>query len=116
MRAESRYVLEWMLQPGSVRRLHYLFPDPWPKEKHHKKRLVQSDFIPVLHRVLAKDGEMFFRTDHEDYYKWVCECMKVSKLFLRVDWDDAIFYPKTDFQRHWESFGRPIYSARFVVS
>lgn len=114
LRAESRYVLEWMLQPGSVRRLHYLFPDPWPKEKHHKKRLVQTDFIPVLHRVLARGGEMLFRTDHEDYFAWVCDCMTASGLFSRADWDDAVFYPKTDFQRHWESLGKPIHSARFL--
>ena len=37
LRAEGLYFLEWMVEPGSIRRLHYLFPDPWPKEKHHKK-------------------------------------------------------------------------------
>ena len=39
LRVESRYFLEWMVRPGCVSRLHYLCPDPWPKERHHKNRL-----------------------------------------------------------------------------
>ena len=72
LRVESRYFLEWMVAPGSNSRLHYLFPDPWPKEKHHKNRLVQDSFIPVLHRALAPGGEVLFKTDHEEYFQWVC--------------------------------------------
>lgn len=113
LRVESRYFLEWMIAPGSIRRLHYLFPDPWPKEKHHKNRLVQDSFIPVLHRALSEDGEVLFKTDHEDYFLWVCAKMDASPLFYRAEWN-APFYPKTDFQKQWESMGKPIFSARFV--
>lgn len=112
LRVESRYFLEWFMEPGSISRLHYLFPDPWPKEKHHKNRLVQDDFIPVLHRALAPGGEFLFRTDHEGYYEWVCEKIEASPLMERVDWDEE-FYPKTDFQREWEAIGRSVYSAKF---
>lgn len=113
LRVESRYFLEWMVQPGSIRRLHYLFPDPWPKEKHHKNRLVQDSFVPVLHRALAPQGEFLFKTDHEEYFQWVCERMAASPLFHRVEWDEP-FYPKTDFQRLWESQGKDVYAAKYV--
>lgn len=113
LRVESRYFLEWMVQPHSIRRLHYLFPDPWPKEKHHKNRLVQDSFVPVLHRALAPQGELLFRTDHEEYYQWVCACFDASPLFRRVEWDEE-FYPKTDFQRLWESQGKSVFSAKYV--
>lgn len=113
LRVESRYFLEWLIAPGSISRLHYLFPDPWPKEKHHKNRLVQDSFIPVLHKALATDGEVLFKTDHEDYFIWVCEKMDASPLFRRADWVDD-FYPKTDFQKQWEAMGKPIYAARFI--
>lgn len=113
LRVESRYFLEWMIAPGSISRLHYLFPDPWPKEKHHKNRLVQDSFLPVLHRALAPGGEMLFRTDHEEYFAWVCDKMAASPLFQQQEWD-ADFYPETDFQRQWEAMGRPTWSARFV--
>ena len=113
LRVESRYFLEWMVAPGSIHRLHYLFPDPWPKEKHHKNRLVQDSFIPVLHRALAPGGEVLFKTDHEEYFQWVCEKMDASPLFTQAEWN-APFYPKTDFQQQWEAMGKPIYAARFV--
>lgn len=112
LRLESRYFLEWFIAPGSITRLHYLFPDPWPKEKHHKNRLVQDSFIPVLHRALAENGELLFKTDHEDYFLWVCEKLDASPLFERVDWDEP-FYPKTDFQLQWEAMGKPIFSAKY---
>lgn len=114
-RVESRYFLEWMLRPGHISRLHYLCPDPWPKERHHKNRLVQSDFLPVLHGALAPDGEFLFKTDHEDYFQWVLDHVEQSGLFSRLSWDeDSFFYPKTDFQQHWESSGKTIYRARFI--
>lgn len=113
LRVESRYFLEWMATPGSISCLHYLFPDPWPKEKHHKNRLVQDSFIPVLHRALTSNGEFLFKTDHEDYYHWVCEKMDASPLFIRGEWN-APFYPKTDFQQQWEAMGKPIFSARYI--
>ncbi len=113
LRLESRYFLEYFVAPASIHRLHYLFPDPWPKEKHHKNRLVQESFIPVLHRALAEKGEILFKTDHEEYYIWVCELLDASPLFQRVEWDEP-FYPKTDFQQQWEAQGKEIYSAKYL--
>lgn len=113
LRIESRYFLEYFIAPSSISRLHYLFPDPWPKEKHHKNRLFQTSFIPVLHRALADKGEILFKTDHEDYFIWVCDLMAQSPLFQTTDWD-VDFYPKTDFQQLWESQGKEIYSAKFI--
>lgn len=115
LRVESRYFLEWMVRPGCVSRLHYLCPDPWPKERHHKNRLVQDDFLPVLHRSLADGGEFLFKTDHEEYFLWVLDHVARSGLFSRSGWeDDEFFYPWTDFQLQWESMGKPIYRARFI--
>ncbi len=115
LRVESRYFLEWLMRPGCISRLHYLCPDPWPKERHHKNRLVQDDFLPVLHRSLADGGEFLFKTDHEEYFQWVLDHVERSGLFSRAGWDeDEFFYPKTDFQLQWESMGKPIYRARFL--
>ena len=113
LRAESRYFLEWMIAPGRIRRLHYLFPDPWPKERHHKNRLVQGSLLPIMHRALAPGGELLFKTDHEDYYEWVCELLDESPLFTRAEWD-APFYPKTDFQLQWEAMGKEIHAAKYI--
>ena len=61
----------------------------------------------------AEGGEVLFKTDHEDYFIWVCEKMNASPLFTQAEWN-APFYPKTDFQKQWEAMGKPIFSARFI--
>lgn len=115
LRMESQYFLEWFVQPGSISRLHYLCPDPWPKARHHKNRLVQDEFMPILHQALAENGEFLFKTDHEEYYEWVLDHVGRSGLFERLEWeDDQFYYPKTDFQLLWESMGKVMYRARFV--
>lgn len=115
LRLESSYFLEWFICPGSISRLHYLFPDPWPKARHSKNRLIQDSLIPVIHRALAENGEFLFKTDHEEYFEWVLDHFSRSGLFTQADWnEDDFFYPKTDFQLQWEEQGKDIFRARFV--
>lgn len=117
LRLESRYFLEYILKPGSISRLHYLFPDPWPKKRHYKNRLVQTEFLPALYNALAENGEFLFKTDHEEYFEWVMERMNGSNLFRHVTWEENDFYyPKTDFQQQWEAQGKEIFRARFIKS
>ena len=113
LRLESKYVIEYLFPPKSIDRLHLLCPDPWPKERHHKRRLVQQDFLEVLYNTIKPGGEFCFKTDHPEYYEWVCEEMKTFKKFQVQDWPgDAFFYPKTDFQIQWEAEGKPIHRLR----
>lgn len=115
LRLESAYFLEWFLTPKSISRLHYLFPDPWPKVRHYKNRLIQNSLMPILHNALADDGEILFKTDHDEYYEWVLDHFRRSGLFHETEWtDDAFFYPKTDFQLQWESQGKSIFASRFL--
>ncbi len=115
LRIESSYFLEWFLEAGVISRLHYLCPDPWPKTRHHKNRLIQDRVMSALHRVLSDGGEVLFKTDHDEYFEWVLDHFARSGLFDRCEWkDEDFFYPKTDFQLHWEKMGKPIYRARFV--
>lgn len=122
LRLESHYTLEWLLAEHSVSRLHLLCPDPWPKARHHKRRLIQQEFLTILQKALAPNGEFLFKTDHPEYFEWVCEEMdtfaRSGGKFTRLPWPDddqegAFFYPKTDFQRHWESQGKTIHRLRF---
>lgn len=115
LRVESAYAVEWLLPAASVSRLHLLCPDPWPKERHHKNRLVQEDFLNSLHKALAPQGEFLFKTDHPEYFDWVIEKVKAHPGFQQIEWEeDAFFYPKTDFQLQWESQGLSLQRARFV--
>jgi tRNA (guanine-N7-)-methyltransferase len=65
--ADARLVLAQMVEADSLRRLVVLFPDPWPKSKHHKRRLIDADFAALAASRLTDDGELLLATDWADY-------------------------------------------------
>jgi tRNA (guanine-N7-)-methyltransferase len=74
------------LPDASVSRVFILFPDPWPKTRHQKRRLVQEDFVTELARVLKPEGRLRFATDWADYADWTLERILRSQRFV---WDAA---------------------------
>lgn len=113
LRLESRYTIEWLLPHASVSRLHLLCPDPWPKLRHHRRRLIQLGFLRALHDVLEPGAEFLFKTDHPEYFAWAAEKIAEFGEFEPLDWpEDAFFYPKTDFQLLWESQGKSLQQLR----
>lgn len=115
LRLESRYTVEWLLPAASVSRLHLLCPDPWPKAKHHRRRLVQPEFLAAIHKALTPEGEFLFMSDHPEYFEWTQEHVAQSGIFDVLPWhEDDFFYPKTDFQRQWEAEGKSMHRLRCV--
>ena len=125
LRLESQYTLKYLLEPHSVSRLHLLCPDPWPKARHHKRRLVQQEFLHILKKTLKPSGEFLFKTDHPEYFEWVLDEMKCfnksspNQPFKKLAWpedgeEDGFFYPKTDFQRVWEREEKVILKLRHM--
>ena len=113
LRLESRYTVEWLLPENCVSRLHLLCPDPWPKFRHHRRRLMQNEFFEAVRRALEPGGEFLFMTDHEEYFHWACERVEAYGKFERLDWqEDSFFYPKTDFQIQWEAEGKSMWRLR----
>ena len=53
--------------------VHLYFSDPWPKNRHHKRRVVQDESLKQFHRVLVPNGELRLVTDHEDLWEWYQE-------------------------------------------
>ena len=96
LRLESQYTLEYLLAPASVSRLHLLCPDPWPKARHHKRRLVQQEFLHILQKTLSPSGEFLFKTDHPEYYEWVLEQVEEfnetnpATSFTRLPWPERV--------------------------
>jgi len=60
-------VLEHMIAPGTLAGAHIFFPDPWPKKRHHKRRLIQPDFVALLASRLAPDAYVHAATDWQEY-------------------------------------------------
>ena len=113
LRLDSRYVVEWLLPEAAVSRLHLLCPDPWPKLRHHRRRLVQVEFLAALRRALVPGGEFLFMTDHEEYFQWVGQKVAEFGGFESLEWTaESFFYPKTDFQQLWESQGKSMWRLR----
>ncbi|MFT3992124.1 MAG: tRNA (guanosine(46)-N7)-methyltransferase TrmB [Luteolibacter sp.] len=113
LRLESRYTVEWLLPKQSVSRLHLLCPDPWPKFKHHRRRIVQQEFLEAVYQSLLPGGEFLFMTDHEEYFEWAVEKVAAFGKFERLEWrEDSFFYPKTDFQLQWEAEGKSMHRLR----
>ncbi len=113
LRLDSRYVIEWLLPPDSVSRIHLLCPDPWPKARHHRRRLIQVDFLQAVRKALIPGGEFLFMTDHPEYHEWALEKFAEFGGFEILEWqEDSFFYPKTDFQVQWESEGKSMRRVR----
>ena len=72
-----------------------LHPDPWPKARHEKRRLLNADFLNLLSTHLNKNGQIIIGTDHWEYYDWICEQLKQTKLKIKSTDLDVI---KTRYQ------------------
>jgi tRNA (guanine-N7-)-methyltransferase len=118
LRLESAYTVGWLLPRASVTRLHLLCPDPWPKKKHHRRRLViDAEFQSGLQRVLIPGGEFLHKTDNPEYFEVATEAFDGLPSFKRIDWAETdFFYPQTDFEQHWLEQGRSIQRARWRLA
>src|SRR5881392_1122869 len=69
LQIESSYAVRYLFPARSVETFYLLFPDPWPKRRHHRRRLLTPDFLTSVHTVLEQDGVMYVATDHLDYFR-----------------------------------------------
>lgn len=64
-----------------LRRLYILFPDPWPKKKHFKRRIIREENLQIFHRLLKPQGKLILATDDLSYAEWMFDHLTVSPLF-----------------------------------
>ena len=81
MRAEASFFLTEHVPPASLAVLHVYFPDPWPKARHLKRRLIQPAFVADLARVLKPGAAFRFATDWADYAEWTVERVMADPAF-----------------------------------
>ena len=84
IRHDAVEVLEHMLADGSLAGIHLFFPDPWPKKRHHKRRLVQPAFAALAARKLAPGGYLHAATDWPDYAAYMVEVLDAEPLLERA--------------------------------
>jgi tRNA (guanine-N7-)-methyltransferase len=75
------------------------FPDPWPKKRHHKRRLIQPDFVALLATILDSKGILHIATDWSDYADHIREVMNTQAVFKHIALDAALLRPATKFEQ-----------------
>lgn len=105
---ESTYLVKYLLPPASADVIHLLFPDPWPKKRHHRRRIVTGDFLAAVHRALVLGGWLRIVTDQADYFRTICELAAASEFHESPDEETAEF-PLTTFEKHFVAAGTRIY-------
>lgn len=117
LRLETTYTVGWLLAPAIVSRLHLLCPDPWPKKKHHSRRLPSDPlFLDGVERVLIPGGEFLLKSDDRPYYENALECLAARPAFAPMEWaEDEFYYAMTDFERQWLALSKTMHRARWQL-
>jgi len=105
VRIESAYFLKFLLPTHSANALHIYFPDPWPKKRHHKNRLINEHFPAIARNALAPDGKIYLRTDDADYFQQMTEVFSTSKNFRQIETPNELSEIVTDFERDFNARG-----------
>jgi len=88
-------VLNSMIKNESFDGIHIFFPDPWPKKKHHKRRLIQSNLLRLIAQKIKKSGYLHIATDWEDYALWMIDLLDKEELLQKMSND---FFKKPDYR------------------
>jgi tRNA (guanine-N7-)-methyltransferase len=119
LNVESSYAVRYLLPEASVETFYLLFPDPWPKRRHQRRRVVKADFLDSIHRALEPGGVLRIATDQLDYFQQIEHSVRSTPVkldglkppslkFEFVDHEDADL-PLTKFERRFRALGAPIY-------
>jgi tRNA (guanine-N7-)-methyltransferase len=106
LRMESFYAVRYLLPAESVERFYLLFPDPWPKRRHHRRRIVTPDFLSSIHSALQRSGGIYIATDDVDYFRKIKELAESNPGFAIGDADADL--PQSKFGRVFRERGAPI--------
>ena len=107
LQMESFYAVRYLLPAESVETFYLLFPDPWPKRRHHRRRIVTLDFLNSIHAALEHNGVIYIATDHLDYFRKI---KKTAESIPGFAIDDAdVDLPQSKFGLAFRQKGAPIY-------
>jgi tRNA (guanine-N7-)-methyltransferase len=105
VRIESSYFLGWLLPPHAASALHVYFPDPWPKRKHRRHRLINEQFPALARQALALCGTLYLRTDDADYFDQMTRVFAASEAFRSVETPLELSAVLTDFEKQFQARG-----------
>ena len=114
IRAAAEEVTREILPPGSLAAVWINFPDPWPKKRHHKRRLLQPGFVRELAHRLIAGGELHVATDHSAYAEFIAGVLAAEPLLENLaapePWlPDVTGRRPTSYELEWRAEGRPLH-------
>ncbi|MEN8180631.1 MAG: tRNA (guanosine(46)-N7)-methyltransferase TrmB [Pseudomonadota bacterium] len=119
LQTDAMELLRRHIAPGSLQAVLLFFPDPWPKKKHHKRRIVQPEFARLVHRALKPGGILHMATDWENYAKQMLDVLSLAAGFENVA-GTGNYAPRpasrtlTKFERRGQRLGHGVWDLIFT--
>lgn len=119
MRTDAGHFVKTHLAPESLSALHVYHPDPWPKKRHHKRRLIQPPFVEAAVRALLPGARWAVQTDHDEYFEQIQSCLRGHPALVEVPYEDeshgiAGDGPGTNYEMKYRRDGRIIHRIALV--
>lgn len=113
IKADAVEFLEALPEGVLIDEIYILFPDPWPKTRHYKHRLIQEEFLELLFSKSLVGSRIHFRTDHEGYFDWALREIRKSRFWELMETEEPwSFEQETVFQKRAEKYQSFIASNR----
>ncbi|MCH8968942.1 MAG: tRNA (guanosine(46)-N7)-methyltransferase TrmB [Planctomycetes bacterium] len=114
IRCDAKVFVQQYLPAASISALHVHHPDPWPKRRHHRRRLFDEAFVDAAAKALADGGVLDVQTDHAEYFEQIRSVLRAQPdleetLFARQNQDECDDVIATNFQIKYQREGREIY-------
>ncbi len=113
LRVETAYAVRYLLPSSSVSVFHLLFPDPWPKRRHHERRIFTAEFLEAALTALAPGGCVRIATDQSDYFEQIERIARNSDRLRIVPGNGDHPLPPTTFEKRFVTAGANIYRIEF---
>lgn len=108
---DAALVLEKLLPADSISEIHIYFPDPWPRKREQKRRLIRPETVAQMKRVLHAGGVGWYVTDHRDYFE---SAVPVLAAAFETEAGPIVHDPpRTNYEAKYQREGRPIYQVMF---
>ncbi len=109
LKVGAQFAVRHLFAPTSLSSITVNFPDPWPKERHEKNRLLRTPFFELAASRLAAGGAIMLATDHPDYLAFAREQSEQSGLFTLEDAEPPAAVFETKYALKWKTQGKPLY-------
>ena len=111
---DARVLLEEFVDDNALDGFHLYFPDPWPKVRHWKRRIVQKEFVELIHKKLKSNGYIHIATDWVAYADWIRQRFDESKLFIGGEIEKPEYRPTTKFEGQGLRKGHRVTDLKYI--